>query len=361
MKKKKNNLKKLLILFLLSRVITIAFLIFKQNGSILELYDCVHYLTIAKVGYNSEMLYAFFPLYPILIKLLHFIIPSYEISGFLISNVASFVSLWIINDLTKNKDNFFLLLCFVFSPIFAFNTIIYTESLYMFLTLLGYYLYKKNKLYSSALIVGLCILTRNTGIILWGAIGLDMLYRLFIKKDKSINFKKIFIFALISISIGSIYPIYLHFTTGSAWTFVTIQDTYWHRESMSLIKAITRDIAIINKSSYNPIIIIQFLENWLSLFICFIMGIKLFKKDKVSSIYMLVSLLAFVLTFRNTNYWNTLSSVSLLRYTFNLFPFYLYLLNNTDNYSKKNIIKVLLLFFLFIFNTIIIYLGAFLA
>ena len=75
----KLELKKILKWFLLSRVLLIVFLLIKGDLSILELYDSEHYLTMAKNGYVTDNLYAFFPLYPLVIKVISFIIPSGQI------------------------------------------------------------------------------------------------------------------------------------------------------------------------------------------------------------------------------------------------------------------------------------------
>lgn len=355
---KSNNLKKILLCFLLSRLILIIFLIINKDLSIFELYDSIHYINMAKYGYNNPQLYAFFPLYPILIRTLSIIIPSYQISGALISNICSLLSLLILNDLTKDKENNYLFICFIFSPILAFSSIVYTESLFMLLTLLGYYLYKKDKYILSGIVVGLSILTRNTGIILWGAIGLDMLYRFFIKKE--FKFKNILTFGLISLIIGMIYPTYLYIKTGNFLEFATIQNEEWGRVSGTFIGAIISDIKVLIRNDegrfFNTII---FLENWLSFFITLILGIKIFKKDKVSSIYVIVSLIAFTISYRDINEWLTLSSVSLFRYIFNLFPIYLYILDNKK--ESTNIFIYIFFTLLSLYNTILIYLGAFLA
>ena len=356
---KNNNLKKILACFLISRLILILFLIIKKDLSIFELYDSIHYLNMAKNGYVQPELYAFFPLYPVLIKGLSIILPSYKIAGALISNICALLSLLILNNLIEDNNNHkFKLICFIFSPILSFSSIVYTESLFMLLTILGYYLYKKDKYILSALIVGLSILTRNTGIILWGAVGLDMLHRCFIKKEY--KFKKIFIFGIISLSIGMIYPIYLYIKTGDFLKFATVQSEEWGRISGTFIGSIISDIKVIIRNKPGRIFnIMIFLENWLSFFFTLILGIKIFKKDKVSSIYIIVSLIAFTITYRDINYWLTLSSVSLFRYVFNLFPIYIYLLDNKK--ESTNIIIYMSFILLSLYNTILIYLGAFLA
>ena len=358
--KTKSNLKTIIICYLISRLFLIILLIIKGDLSILELYDGEHYIEMARAGYSSPFLYAFFPMYPLLIRIINIIIPSYQISGALISNISSFLSILLLNKLTKDKDNKFNILCFIFSPILAYTSIVYTESIFMLLTILGYYLYKKDKYILSAIIVGLSILTRNSGIILWGAIGLDMLYRIFIQKDKTIKFKHIVIFGLISLSIGMIYPIYLYIKTGNFLEFATVQDKYWGREKGTFIDGIIKDIKVIKRTKEATIInIIIFLQNWISFFLTFILGIKLFKKDKVASIYTIVSLIAFSTMYRDIDIWVSLSSISLFRYVLNLFPIYLYLFDNKKENNKLIIFTIFLLFS--IFNTILIYSGAFLA
>lgn len=357
---KTTNIKTILISFLLSRLLLIIFLIIKRDLSIFELYDSIHYIKIAQFGYSEPFLYAFFPLYPTIIRIFNIIIPSSQISGALISNVCSFLSLLIINKLTKDKENLSYILCFLFSPILAYTSIVYTESLFMLLTLLGYYLYKKDKYILSAIIVGLSIITRNSGIILWGAIGLDMLYRLFISKDKNIKIKHILAFGLISLGIGIIYPTYLYIKTGNFLEFITVQNEYWHRETGTFISSIIQDIKVLIREKETLIInIIIFLENWISFFLILILGIKIFKKDKVASIYIIVSIIAFTITYRDINYWSTLSSISLFRYIFNLFPIYLYLFDNKKARNKR--IMLLVLYLLSLFNAVLIYSGIFIA
>jgi len=355
---KGTSIKKIVILFLLSRLFLILFLIINKDLSIFKLYDSIHYINMAKLGYTNPSLYAFFPLYPTIIKLISFVIPSYPISGAIISNICSLLSIFILNELTKDRYNLWYILCFIFSPILAFTSIVYTESLFILLTLLGYYLYKKDKYFLSAIIVGLSCLTRNSGIILWGAIGLDMLYRVFITKEKNIKFKNIVIFGITSLLIALIYPTYLYIKTGNFLEFISVQTDYWYRESGTIIDGIIKDIKVLTRGA-DIVDIIVFLENWISLFLTLILGIKIFKKDKVASIYTIVSLVAFSTTYRNIDYWYSLSSISLFRYIFNLFPIYIYLFDN----KKESINKIIYMTFILLstFNTILVYLGVFIA
>ena len=276
-KKSTLNLKQLTIIFLLSRILVLLFIIIKHDYTIFEYFDSEHYLNMAKYGYTEPLLYAFFPLYPVLIKIFTFIIPSYQISGFLISNIASFLSLLILHNMTKEKDNLWLILCFVFTPILGYTSLLYTESLYILFTLLGYYLYKKDKYILSSIIVGLSILTRNSGIILWGAIGLDMLFRFFTKKDKPIKFKNIVIFGVISLTIGMIYPLYLYEETGDLLKFISVQPEYWYKASGTPLDNFLSVIIVLKRSGPELFMnIIVFIQNWLSFICAFIIGIKIY-------------------------------------------------------------------------------------
>lgn len=355
----KLEFKKIVKLFLLSRILLIVFLLIKGDLSILELYDSEHYLTLSKSGYTSEILYAFFPLYPLVIRLISMFIPTRQIVGMIVSNLCSFLSIIVLHELTKDKKNYGNLVCLVFSPILAYMSMVYTESMFMLLTLLGYYLYKKDKYLLSGLIVGLAILTRNSGIVLWGSIGLEMLIRFFIEKDKTIKFNNILLFGFVGLGIGMIYPIYLYFETGNFLKFITIQSEMWGRVSGMPWNNFISDIKVISRSGngmFGNILI--FLENWISFVLVLIMAIKIFKKDKAASIYMIVSLIAFTITYRDINYWSTLASISLFRYILNLFPIYLYLVDNKSEISRK------LICFGFIglalYNAVLIYSGFFL-
>lgn len=355
----KFELGKIVKWFLISRVLLIVFLLIKGDLSILELYDSEHYLMMAKSGYVTDNLYAFFPLYPLVIRIISMIIPIGQIVGMLVSNVCAFLSIIVLHELTKDKKNYENLICLIFSPILAYSSMVYTESMFMLLTLLGYYLYKKDKYLLSGVVVGLAILTRNSGIILWGSIGLEMLIRCFIEKDKAIKFKNILLFGFVGLGIGMIYPIYLYFETGNFLKFITIQSEMWGRVSGMPWNNFISDIIVISRggpATFGNVLI--FLENWISFILVLIMAIKIFKKDKASSIYMIVSLIAFTITYRDINYWKTLASISLFRYVLNLFPIYIYLLDNKSEKTRKIICLGFII--LGLYNAGLIYAGWFL-
>lgn len=348
----------LIILFILSRIPLIIFYFKNGNFSFLNSYDGLHYISIAQSGYTEELQYAFFPLFPLLIRLLGFIGIPHRFGGILISNICSLASLLLFNSIISDKHNKILsknIIYFVFTPILVFCTMCYTESLYILLTLLSFKYYKEKKYIITSIFVGLSILTRNSGIILWGAIGLDMLYRFFKKKD--IKFFTIIIFGIISLLIGMLYPMYLYFKTNNPFMFVTIQKTGWNKSSGYFILTLIADIKYL-LHSFSIYQLYLFIENWFSFSIGLIIALKIRKKDFVCFIYLIVSLFAFTLVYRDTNYWNTLPSISLFRYVLSLFPIYLYLPVLFNNKTKQSILLISLIFLTSV-NIYFSYVGAF--
>ncbi len=356
-KLQKRDLQNITILFLISRLLLIVFIIMNKNISFLNVYDAEHYLTIAETGYSKELLYAFFPLYPLLIRLFHIIIPSYEASAIILSNIFSYLSvlvLYLIID-NKNKNKMYIIIAYIFSPNLVFNSIAYTESLYLLLTLLSYYLYINKKYLLCGIFLGLSMITRNTGIVLLGAIGLKMLYDLY---KKNIKFKDIVLLSIPTAIIGFSYPIYLLITTGDFFKYINVQYTHWGRISSNIISILIRDIEFLINNHNNVPYYYVFIQNWLFYFIALFLAIKYFKKETVFSIYIIVSLLLFTTTCRDYT-WNTIPSVSFFRYVFGLFP--VYLLPFINEKKKYNIVIIILYLSLSIMNSILVFGNAFIA
>ena len=352
-KKYKTNIN-IILLFFLTRIPFILFLIKEKSISYFKIYDAIPYTSIAKNGYLLESEYAFFPLFPMLVRLLHYIKIPYEVGGILISNIALLISLFVLSKLINNKKSLYYL---IVSPILVYTTICYTESLYILLTLLAFYYYKKNKYLPSAIFTGLSTLTRNSGIILWGAIGLEMLYRLFKKKDIKLN--NIILFGIISLAIGMLYPIFLYIKTNDFLMFSTVQGKYWNKENGYVILTLIADIKfLINHFRLSQFYI--FIENWLFFVIGIIIAIKNRKEDLASTIYIIVSLIAFTLVYRDPSYWNNLPSLSLVRYILGLFPIYMYLPNISKKNNILNILLVIITIMSFI-NIFIVYSNGFVA
>jgi hypothetical protein len=68
-------------------------------------WDAPHYLRIAEVGYRSEgedrLFLVFFPLYPLAVRIFHFVIPNYVLAGLAVSLLASVAAALLLQSLVR--------------------------------------------------------------------------------------------------------------------------------------------------------------------------------------------------------------------------------------------------------------------
>lgn len=137
-------------------------------------YDASAYLDIAKNGYNQQYNnnngnYSYFPLYPILIKLLSFII-GFGWSAFLISNILSLCCIYLLYVIIEEDYGDIIAyrscLWFIFFPVIYFFNMMYTESLFFTLILLMFYYAKRGKWWLVGTLGFMATLTRLPGIIM---------------------------------------------------------------------------------------------------------------------------------------------------------------------------------------------------
>ena len=134
-------------------------------------FDGVHYLGIAKDAYAYQFTQAFFPLYPILIKLGSiFTFGNLLISALLISNVAFLFGLIIFNKLISQvydqKIAFWSSVFLLTFPTSFFFGSVYTEGLFFLMIISSFYLIEKNKILAASIIGSFASATRLIGLFL---------------------------------------------------------------------------------------------------------------------------------------------------------------------------------------------------
>ncbi|HWH11564.1 MAG TPA: mannosyltransferase family protein [Solirubrobacteraceae bacterium] len=143
-------------------------------------WDSVWYLTIARHGYTPGPSPAFFPLYPLLVAALGALGPGLLVGGVLISVAAMLVGLrllWLLTDLelgAAHPDAADLAVFAVaLGPMAFFFTAVYSESLYLALTL-GAFLSARQERWARAGVLGaLAAATRSSGLlVIVGLLGL---------------------------------------------------------------------------------------------------------------------------------------------------------------------------------------------
>ncbi len=134
-------------------------------------FDGVHYLGVAKDAYAAQYTQAFFPFYPILIKIFSpLTFSNLLISALLISNIAALASLIVFYKLiTKTYGEkialWSILFLLAFPTSFFFGSV-YTEALFFLLAISAFYTAQIGRTWSAAVLGVLASATRLVGVFL---------------------------------------------------------------------------------------------------------------------------------------------------------------------------------------------------
>ena len=147
-------------------------------------FDSWWYLDIVRHGYRvsdaaagQQGTVAFFPLYPLTIRALNYVIPNDYIAGLLISNVAFLVALvflylWADREFEEGVAGrvvFYL----AAAPAAVVFSALYTESLFLALVCATFFFVGKRQWYAAAIPAILASATRNTGVFLAAVIAFE--------------------------------------------------------------------------------------------------------------------------------------------------------------------------------------------
>jgi hypothetical protein len=145
-------------------------------------WDAGWYLTVARHGYDfpRPSATAFFPLYPLLVRIAEAPMRSFDVAGIVVSLVAFFAALYFLHRLAEIEmgrqaaDRTVLLVAFF--PVAFFFSAIYTESLFLALTVGCVYAARRGWWGRAAVIGALAALTRNPGVLLIVPLLIMLLY-----------------------------------------------------------------------------------------------------------------------------------------------------------------------------------------
>lgn len=139
-------------------------------------YDAYHYLGIAELGYGGyleggkPLFVVFFPLYPWLIRLLHLAVPDYALCGFIVSGACYIGACCMLARLSTEEFGRRvgrLSLAFLSAYPFAFFfASLYTESLFLLLSLSCFYCIRRHSYPLAGVLGALAALTRMQGVLL---------------------------------------------------------------------------------------------------------------------------------------------------------------------------------------------------
>lgn len=139
-------------------------------------FDGVHYLTIAKYGYMAQFTQAFFPLYPLFVRITGFILKDnfLIISGLILSNFLFLLTLvyfrrLLILDFNHKTIRWTILFLILFPTSFYFGAL-YTESLFLFFIFISFWFARNKNWWLCGIFAGMASATKITGIALLPAL-----------------------------------------------------------------------------------------------------------------------------------------------------------------------------------------------
>jgi hypothetical protein len=145
-------------------------------------WDSGYYHLIAAQWYPSQLnpLWAYFPLYPSIIRLLGLAGVDSWWAGVVVAIMSGLTSIVVFQKIAglylSPADAFrTTILYFLLPPVFVFTTVSYTEPLFLLLSLLTWYSHTKGNEAAAAALAALTVLTRSYGILIVAPIAYDLL------------------------------------------------------------------------------------------------------------------------------------------------------------------------------------------
>jgi hypothetical protein len=196
-------------------------------------WDAVWYTLIAEQGYHSNSLsVAFFPLYPILIRVLTIVLPLNSIAaGLLVSSVAALIAFVLFYSFAEAEFGLPVaqlgLLYLAFFPTAFFLLAPYTESLFLVLALAALLVARSGRWELAGVFGGLAALTRPQGVLL----ALPLLIEFFLQyRRKAVGWAHV-ANLLVVIAGGLAFWIYLIIEFHNPMIWFQAQ-AYWHQSAM---------------------------------------------------------------------------------------------------------------------------------
>jgi hypothetical protein len=247
-------------------------------------WDSNWYLDIVEKGYEKRIddtlsNIVFFPLYPALVKTFSLLLGGNAIlAGGVVSLLFLILSCQLLYKLVKKhhkeSDPLFSVFLLLIFPTAFFLNCVYTESLFIFLSLAVFYFTFEKKYLFAGLIGFLASLTRVTGVLLF----LPMLIQIFIQeKDKARGYEKYLSSFLIPFGTG-LFFLYHWIVFGDPLLFFEVQSAWGRSFSVNL------DHFILFSSASQANFLLDF---FYIVFVLFVIGYFFKSKKYAYAVYML--------------------------------------------------------------------------
>ena len=195
-------------------------------------WDSNYYLDIAMQGYDSGLRLAFFPLFPLLIRGLHALTGWWEVTcGLLLANVCDIAGWALLAMLARQRlgprKALMALVAFAIFPSRNFGFSVYTEGLFLMLSVGAFYLYERRAYGAAAVLCSLVSALRPQGILVGAALAIDALIAWRHQKHGAPTTAQLFAFALVPAGMLS-FIAFLWLQFGRPLAFLQVQSV-WHR------------------------------------------------------------------------------------------------------------------------------------
>jgi len=311
-------------------------------------FDGMHYLSIAQNGY-FQFEQAFFPLFPVLIKIVSVITSGdYTWAGMVIVYASFFLWLFFFYKLLemdyKTSVIRWTLIFTLFFPTAFFFVSLYTEPFFLLLVILTFYLIRKKQWIAAGIMVGLASATKLVGIFLLPALLIEF-YLVYKREVFSKNhLLKMCLMTIVSTSGLILYMLYLWKTYADPLFFIHAQPAFGANRSGG-------DIILLPQVLYRYIKIfftVPFTnyDAWIALLevsmLLFAFGLLIFGflKRKIRLSYFFFSILAIV----GPTLTGSLSSIP--RYLLVAFPLFIVLGTIKNTQIKTVIVFISACFFI---------------
>lgn len=290
-------------------------------------WDGAHYLAIAQRGYEYSLEFAFFPLYPFLIKLSSFLtLGDYFWAAYLVSAICTIASLIFLYKLIKLKydgeSGFRGLFYILVFPTSFYLVAAYSESVFLFFSVAAYFFSIQKNWGWGCFFAMLAVITRPMGIILVLALLIE--YLLQVKFDLKKMRRDVLWFLITPLGLfWYMFELYQKFK--DPLFFIRVQ-TFWHRSGnfINPLEVLTKNWTMLIKNfsdDYYNFITLSTDYFFTALFLA-AAPIIYFKVNKSMGIYVLLMTLLPISS-------GSLASQS--RFVLVLFPFFILLAKWGEN------------------------------
>lgn len=300
-------------------------------------FDGQHYLKLARFGYNHSQtgfMQAFFPVYPSVVRLLSNVFPNYLFSALTISHLSFLAALYFLIrliklDYSEKTAHSTIMLLILFPTSFFFGSV-YSESLFLLISVLVFYTARKKQWLLSSVLVSIATATRLTGAFLIPALLVE--FWLSNGKDVKKSFQNPNWIWFLLTPVGLIaYMLFLQRSVGDPFYFATIQPLFGAQREVGRM-------ILLHQVFYRYAKMLTFVDHLSPLFFTVLLealtgglflglSILLFKRSRLSyALYVLPSYLLPTIT-------GTFSSMP--RYVLVLFPAFVLAGRWLENKNKK--------------------------